>query len=180
MDEVVDRPTEAQHGLPVVDELGGRVAEHVHAEQTAVIASEHELHEPIGVARDECTTAVVERRDPDLVVEALGLRLLFGDPDGSRLGDGVHAHRRDRVDHLFEVDAERVTCRDAPLLHRDRRERGWADHVAGGVDARRARAVALVDRDVTVVVDVNTRVGETKLLGVAHPPGREQHLVGAG
>jgi len=71
-----------------------------------------------------------------------------------------------------------VARRDASLLHRDRRERGRADHIAGGVDAGRAGAIAVIDVDASSPLDRDAYLVERQAFGVADPAGREQQLVG--
>ena len=51
--------------------------------------------------------------------------------------------------------AERAQRRDAALLHRRRRERREADHVADGVDVLDRRAVVLVDLDLAALVGLD-------------------------
>src|SRR5437867_4844612 len=68
--EVVDRPTEGEHRLPDVYQLGRLLADDVHAAQPARLALEQELQHAGAVADDLAARDLAEERLSDLVGDA--------------------------------------------------------------------------------------------------------------
>ena len=124
---------------PMCTSSVARSPDAVAADQPPRRAIEHELRHPVAVADDLPARVVAERRPADHDVEpALGRILLAtvrrSSPPGSCRRRRAAGSRRS----LLVVEAERVTHGDARLLHRRRRERRQADHVARREDARHA------------------------------------------
>ena len=157
-----------------MDEFAGDLAQDVYADQGPVVPAEHELDEPFGRPGDGPPRVGGEASAPDLVVDALPRRFLLSEPDAGDLWDRVDAGRDDRIDGFAARDAERVAHRDAPLLHRRTGQRGRADDISGGVDARSGRPVAVVDNDAAAGVDLDAHLLEPESFGVARASGREQ------
>ncbi len=132
--EVVDRAAERHHGLADVDDLGGRFADHVHAEQLARFAMEQQLEHARCVAGDLAAGDLAEAGDADFVRHALGGELLLVLADHRDFGNREQAVRH--VLARLELAAQHVAGGPAALLHRRAGQCGEADHVAHRVDVR--------------------------------------------
>ena len=144
-DEEVDRRVAAHHGLPDVDEVGGARADHVHAEQAAVVGVDEQLEHAVLVAAHQPAGELAPAGDAGDVRDRRVGQLLLGLADHGDLGHRVDAGR-DQLGQRLHRLAERVQGGDAALLH-GRGGQPAARDVADGEDVRHGRAVVLVDRD---------------------------------
>ena len=92
--------------------------------RSPVVATKHQLHQPVGEARDLRPRVRLEPSTADLDVQAALRGSLLGQPDHGHLGDRVDAQRGERIDLGLERDAEGVAHRHAPLLHAHRGQGG--------------------------------------------------------
>ena len=92
-------------------------------------------------------------------------------PDHRDLGNRVDAVRQRATACRASASPNMCSAASASLLHRRRRQRREADHVAGGVDVRHRRLEVLVDLDAAARVGLEPGRLEVELIRV-RPGGR--------
>ncbi len=108
-------PLVLHHHLADVDELGGAIADDVHAQQLLGVGREEQLHRAVGLADDLPARVVVVGGASHLVVDAARAQIVLGGADHRDLGDGVDPERRQRRDlGLVGECRTRGTSRRAP------------------------------------------------------------------
>jgi hypothetical protein len=151
----------------------------VSPEELAGIGREEELEEPLVVARDEAARVQLVVAASDDVVDALLLQLLLGGTHVADLGNRVDREREVRRRSRRTLEAEGMPHGAAALVHRRRRERRIADHVAHGIDVRVHCLVARVHLEEPVGVRGDAQRLQSEVLGVAVASHAVENVDGA-
>ena len=179
VDEVVHRAAQGHHRLADVDQLAGALADNVHAQHLAGVAMEDELEPAGGIAANLAARHLAIVGHAHFVGNVLVGQLLFGLADEADLGNGVDAVGIEAGVGGGGVVVEGARGGDASLLHRDRGQRGKADHVADGEDVLDLGLVVLVDGDAAAVVGLQAGGGQVQVVDVALAAhGVEQRVAG--
>ena len=172
-------PSEGHDRLADVDQLGGALADDVHAEHLAGVAMEDELEAAGGVAANLAAGDLAVVGHADFVGHVFVGQLLLGLADEADLGNGVDAVGIKAGIGGGGMVVEGAGGGDAALLHGDRSQGGKADHVAGGVDVRDLGLVVLVDGDAAAIVGLEAGGGKVEVVDVALAAhGVEQRIAG--
>src|SRR5262249_11384218 len=112
VDERVDGAARLEHHEPDVDQLRGRQADDVHAEEFLVLPPEDELDETVQVTGDLTARVLTVVRSPHAIVDRLASARLLGLTDHRHLGNGVDGQRKERSDPRLVLEVEGVDHRD--------------------------------------------------------------------
>ena len=128
-----------------VDHVGDVCAEHVDAEDFAVLLVADDLNEPVGVAGGDGLAEPAERELADGDVVSLFLGFAFAEADAGDFGAGVDAVGGGLVVHVLAFVFDDVACDDTAFVTGDVGELDAAGDVTDGEDVGHVGAEGVVD-----------------------------------
>src|SRR5258706_7938373 len=179
--ELFDRAFETQRQRGLGNELGRAPTDHVDAEDFVVLLVEHDLDEPLRVARDARPGKDAELERAGFHVVAPLLRFPLGETYAPDLRIAVGAGRDlIVVDSTVRFAGDALRDRDT-FGRRQMRQLRMArcverDHIADGRNPRHVRAKFLIDVDVAAL-QPQTRVLGAEPGGDGAPAGRDEQIV---
>src|SRR5580692_2874047 len=166
--EIFQRAAQGHRGLTDVHDLGGAVADHMHAQDLESVGIEEKFQQTLVISEHLAFGQFGVARQSDFVGNLFFRELFFGVADHGNLGDRINA-AGDEIGNHFAGLAEHVATGEAALLHGGAGERGEADDVSGGVDVVHAGLKIFVDHHFAAAIGLQSGGFDLQLITVGLP-----------